>query len=191
MLWCFSQWHFIQFQLYKFRIRFKRLKLAFCVAIRFLFKIRCISLMASTVPCLDTRLSYWINGICGVCSKRSMEWLSLCVMWIHVFSYQNSMSHWSVYGYMIRDGRPGERGLYCKYPSAQLGISEANALSPPSGVQPETWLYLCTAGEMDVAPGWPVHAGVLKNAYKQRIVLLVWNIIGSFLCRPAWVCDLA
>lgn len=133
MLWCFSQWHFIQFQLHKLRIRFKRLKFAFRVAIRFLFKIRCISLMASTVPGLDMRLSYWINGICGVCSKRSMEWASLCLMWIHVFSYQNNMSHWSVYGYMIRDGRPGEGGLYCKYPSAQLGISEANALFPPQG----------------------------------------------------------
>lgn len=49
-----------------------RLKFTFCT-ILFLLKVRYISLMASTVPGLDTRLSFWINGICGVCSKRSME----------------------------------------------------------------------------------------------------------------------
>lgn len=137
--------------------------------------------MASTVPGLDTGLSCRINGICGVCSKQSMEWLSLCVMWIHVFSYQNSMSHWSVYGYMIWDGRPSERGLYCKYLSAQLGISEANVLFPLSGVRSETWLYLRMAAEMDVAPGWPVHPGVLKNAHKRLIVSSIWNLIDIFV----------
>lgn len=119
-----------------------RLKFAFCT-ILFLLKIRYISLMASTVPGLDTRLFFFrINVICGVCSKRSMEWLSLCVMWIHVFSYQNSMSHWSVYGYMILDGRPSERGLYCKYPSARLGVPEANALFPLRGPAWDLTLFM-------------------------------------------------